>query len=117
MFLDHWDLALQPAAHEANLLIERLDYEHFTGDIVSEIRRRVSKCVAVVALLDEGNPNVFLEIGFAWGLGKPTILALHQDGNPPFDVRGHRILRYERIGVLKSIVARELAELAKQGIL
>jgi hypothetical protein len=115
-FLDHWELALQPAAHEANLLIERLDHEHFTGDIVAEIKNRISKCVAVVALLDEGNPNVFLEIGYAWGLGKPTILALNLASEPPFDVRGHKILRYARIGELKSIVSTELAGLAGQGI-
>jgi hypothetical protein len=36
-FLDHWELALQPAAHENNLLIERLDHESFVGDIVNEI--------------------------------------------------------------------------------
>jgi hypothetical protein len=116
-FLDHWDLALQPAAHEANLLIERLDYENFTGEIVSEIRNRISKCAAVVALLDEGNPNVFLEIGYAWGVGRPTILALYRESEPPFDVRGHKILRYGRIGELKAIVATELAGLARQGIL
>jgi hypothetical protein len=38
MFLDHWELMLLPAAHDANLLIAHLDHEHFTGDIVAEIR-------------------------------------------------------------------------------
>jgi hypothetical protein len=115
-FLDHWELALQPAAHEANLLIERLDYEHFTGEILSEIKNRIGKCAAVVGLLDEANPNVFLEIGYAWGLGKPTVLALHRESEPPFDVRGHKILRYGRIGELKVMATDALKDLAKKGV-
>jgi hypothetical protein len=82
-FLDHWELAFQPAAHDNGLLIERLDHETFLGDIVTEIRNRISKCVAVGALLDEGNPNVFLEVGYAWGVGKPTILVLGEASEPP----------------------------------
>jgi hypothetical protein len=116
-FLDHWELALQQAAHEANLLIERLDYEHFTGEIISEIKNRITKCAAVVGLLDEANPNVFLEIGYAWGLEKPTVLALHRESEPPFDVRGHKILRYGRIGELTVMATEALTELAKRGLL
>jgi hypothetical protein len=67
--------------------------------------------------LDEGNPNVFLEVGYAWGVERPTILALHETSEPPFDVRGHKILRYSRIGELKSMVAAELTGLSQQGIL
>lgn len=62
-YLDHWELAIQPAAHENNVIIERLDHTHFTGEIVSEIRTRIERSAAVVALLDENNPNVFLEVG------------------------------------------------------
>jgi hypothetical protein len=115
-FLDHWELALQPAAHENDLLIERLDHETFLGDIVTEIRNRISKCVAMVAMLDGGNPNVFLEVGYAWGVGKPTILVLAETSEPPFDVRGQRIVRYGRIGVLKSMLTAELRELASKGV-
>jgi hypothetical protein len=116
-FLDHWELALQPAAHENNLLIERLDHESFVGDIVTEIRNRITKSAAVVALLDGGNPNVFLEVGYAWGVGKPTILVLSETTDPPFDVRGQRIVRYGRIGALKTMLTAELKALASAGFL
>jgi hypothetical protein len=116
-FLDHWELALQPAAHENNLLIERLDHESFIGEIVAEIRNRITKCTAVIALLDGGNPNVFLEVGYAWGVGKPTILALSEAIEPPFDVRGQRIVRYGRIGALKVMLTNELKALASAGFL
>ena len=115
-YLDHWELAFQPAAHDNGLVIERLDHETFFGDIVSEMRNRISKCLAVVALLDGGNPNVFLEVGYAWGVGKPTILVLAETSEPPFDVRGQRIVRYGRIGALKAKLTAELKELGSKGI-
>lgn len=101
-FLDHWEYALQPAAHANNVVIERLDHEHFVGEILTEIRTRIERASAVIALLDENNPNVFLEVGYAWGVRKPTILALHTETQPPFDVSGHKLIRYNRIGDLRA---------------
>jgi hypothetical protein len=113
-FLDHWELALQPAAHENELLIERLDHDHFVGDVVAEIRKRIGNCRAVIALLDEGNPNVYLEVGYAWGIERPVILALGEGHSPPFDVQSQRIVRYGRIGELKNRLSLELKALKTQ---
>ncbi len=101
-FLDHWEFAIQPAAHANQVLIERLDHEHFLGEIISEIRTRIERASAVIAVLDENNPNVFLEVGYAWGVGKPKILLLHSQSNAPFDVSGHKLIRYNRIGELRT---------------
>jgi hypothetical protein len=35
---------------------------------------RMKKASGVLALITDAIPNVFLEIGFAWGMGKPTAL-------------------------------------------
>jgi hypothetical protein len=107
-FLDHWELALQPAAHENRFVIERLDHEHFTGDIVAEIRTRIERSTGVVALLDDHNPNVFLEVGYAWGVKKPALLLLREGVDPPFDVRGQRLIRYQRIAQMKTLLSAEL---------
>ena len=107
-FLDHWELAIQPAAHENNVVIERLDHAHFTGEIVAEIRTRIERASAVVALLDQNNPNVFLEVGYAWGVRKPAVLLLKEGQDAPFDVRSQRLIRYSRIGDLKATLSREL---------
>ena len=42
-FLDHWEFALEPAAHANNMIIERLDHEHFVGEILAEIRNRIDE--------------------------------------------------------------------------
>lgn len=107
-YLDHWELALQPAAHDNNIIIERLDHAYFTGDIVTEIRARIERSAAVVALLDAHNPNVFLEVGYAWGVRKPAILLLHDTHDPPFDVKNQRLIRYNRIGQLKTLLTTEI---------
>lgn len=110
-FLDHWEFALEPAAHSNNVVIERLDNEHFVGEILSEIRARIERASAVIALLDDNNPNVFLEVGYAWGVRKPTILALHVETLPPFDVSGHKLIRYKRLGDLRAQLEDSLAGL------
>ncbi|WP_135213167.1 hypothetical protein [Vitreimonas flagellata] len=114
-FRDHWDLAIQPASHECGYICERLDHEIFTGDIVAEIKNRIQKSRAVLALLDEFNANVFLEVGYAWGVGKPTILMLKDGVEAPFDVRAQSIVRYGRLRELKDRVRDVVTALDKQG--
>ena len=110
-YLDHWDLAVQPAAHANDLIVERMDHASYTGDIMEEIKRRISRSKGVIAVLDGLNPNVFLEVGYAWAKDIPTILILHQDSQVPFDVSGHKILRYNRLGELKNMLTREIQDL------
>ncbi|MGE3251431.1 MAG: hypothetical protein AB7L26_14435 [Hyphomonadaceae bacterium] len=114
-FRDHWDLAIQPASHECGYICERLDHEVFTGDIVAEIKNRIEKSRAILALLDEFNANVFLEVGYAWGVGKPTILMLKDGVEAPFDVRSQSIIRYRRLGELKDRVRDVVSALDRQG--
>lgn len=111
-YLDHWEFALEPAAHKNKVVIERLDHEHFVGEILTEIRTRIERASAVVAILDDNNPNVFLEVGYAWGIRKPAILALHEQCPAPFDVSGHKLIRYSRLGDL-----REQLEVSLRGLL
>lgn len=114
-FLDHWEFAIRAAAHEEGFVCERLDHEFFTGDIVTEIKNRIEKSRAVVALLDEFNANVFLEVGYAWGVNKPTLLILNESAEPPFDVRSQNIIRYARLVDLKESLSRAIKALSAQG--
>lgn len=116
-FRDHWDLAIQPASHECGYICERMDHEVFTGDIVAEIKTRIGKSQGVIALLDEFNANVFLEVGYAWGVGKPTVLMLKEGVEAPFDVRSQNIIRYQRLGELRDRVREVIGKLAQQGML
>ena len=68
---DVWEIAIQEACQVAGILCERVDEQAYTGDILGEITRRLRNGSGVLALLNDANPNVFLEIGFAWGWESP----------------------------------------------
>lgn len=112
---DHYYLAIRPAIEQNHILCIRLDQTEstFTGDIVEQIKRRIQTSALVVALLDDQNPNVYLEIGYAWGVGIPTILILHEEQKPPFDVQGARLLYYKRMHKLKEQLSDEIRKLIR----
>ncbi|NDJ76660.1 MAG: hypothetical protein GYB65_10410 [Chloroflexi bacterium] len=108
---DHYYLAIQPAVRETGLLCERMDLDTFTGDIMDHMLERIRTARLVIAVLDGANPNVYLEVGYAWGVQTPTVLIAHEEQGLPFDVRGHRVLMYDRIYRLKQMLQAELATL------
>jgi nucleoside 2-deoxyribosyltransferase len=113
---DVWDIAIRESCQAAGLLCERLDEEAYTGDILKQITSRLRKTSGVLAVLDDANPNVFLEIGFAWGTGKPTVLIAKKDTLLPFDVRGQKTIHYTSIANLRSLLKAELTSLKAQGV-
>jgi hypothetical protein len=112
---DHYYLAIRPAIEQNRVLCIRLDETEstFTGDIVEQIKRRIQSAALVVALLDGQNPNVYLEVGYAWGVGTPALLILHEEEKPPFDVQGARLLYYKRMHKLKEQLTDEIRKLLK----
>ncbi|NDJ76661.1 MAG: hypothetical protein GYB65_10415 [Chloroflexi bacterium] len=111
---DQFYLALQPCVREAGFLCERMDLDTFTGDIMQRMFERITSARLMIALLDGANPNVYLEIGYAWCAETPTILVAHADQMLPFDVRSHRVLIYDKIYQLKEMLTRELRRLVEE---
>ncbi|MFP4322719.1 MAG: hypothetical protein ACLFTK_09720 [Anaerolineales bacterium] len=112
---DHYYLALRPAITANGYLCIRLDQEEssFTGDIMEQVKSRIRDAALMVALLDNANPNVYLEVGYAWGVGTPAILILHEDQTPPFDVQGARLLFYRQMYKLKATLQAEIEALSQ----
>jgi nucleoside 2-deoxyribosyltransferase len=54
------------------------------------VRERIETSCGLIGLLNSGNPNVFLEIGYAWAKGIPTILVLKKGQEAPFNVKSQR---------------------------
>jgi hypothetical protein len=113
---DVWEIAIQESCQKAQILCERVDRQAYVGDILTEVVSRLKSANGVLALLDDANPNVFLEIGFAWGAGKPTVL-IAKNGTPlPLDVRGQKCIQYTSIANPRSLLAEELISLKAQGV-
>jgi len=92
----------------ASLLCERVDQAVFDGLIVQRIRERIDTAKVVIADLSMANPNVYLEVGYAWGRGRPTILLVRDVKELRFDVAASRCLVYKSIRDLEQLLTREL---------
>src|SRR5690606_510026 len=78
----------------AGLLCERVDQDVFSGDILARIRSRIETAAVVICDLSRQNPNVYLEVGYAWGHRRPTVLLVRDVKELRFDVQGQRCLPY-----------------------
>jgi len=101
---------IKGAVNNAGFLCERADQTHFTGDVIDQIKSRINHADLVIADLTQANPNVYLEVGYAWGCGKPTLLIVQEASELKFDVRGQRCLIYNSIRELEELLHKELED-------
>ncbi len=111
-FDDIYFYAIEPAVKAAGYHCERADTRCFSGDILDWIKGRIQSAALVIADMSTANPNVYLEVGYAWGFKRPTILLTRDLNDLRFDVRGQRCVTYKRIRDLEENLKRELAEMA-----
>ena len=105
---DVFHYGIQNAVNRAGYLCERADQIAFTGDILDLIKRRIKQASLLIADLTTTNPNVYLEVGYAWGLGKPTILIAQDAQDLKFDVKGQKCIIYTGIRELEEKLSEEL---------
>lgn len=112
-FDDRFHYGIQRAAESAGFLCERADLTSFVGDVLSWVRVRIASAAYVVADLTTANPNVYLEVGYAWGREVPTVLLVSDTQELRFDVRSQRCLVYDgSIRQLEELLTSELKALA-----
>jgi hypothetical protein len=106
---DVFELGIQEKVSGAGFLCERLDKTPFLGDVLDRIKRRIETASLVIADISGGNPNVYLEVGYAWGKGRPTLLIAKQEEVLKFDVQGQRCIKYKSIVDLRKQLDQWLA--------
>ena len=116
-YLDEYHIAFVESAHAHDFLCERLDLENYVGDVIDEIFRRISASAGVLALLNENNPNVFLEVGYAMALRKPVILVARDDLDVAFDLASQRRQTYTSIYKLREDLTGLIGDLKANGTL
>lgn len=114
-FSDLFEYGIQRPVRDLGFLCERADEDVFTGDVLDRIKAQIETSTAIIAVLTGANPNVYLEVGYAWGKGRPTILITDHAEDPRFDVRGQRYLKYQRIKDVEETLTRELRGLKERG--
>lgn len=111
-FDDHFHYGIQQAVNSAGYLCERADLAVFTGDVLVWVKERIESARLLVADLSTANPNVYLEVGYAWGKGIPTVLLARDATDLKFDVKGQRCLVYSSIRKLEELLTLELGQLS-----
>ncbi|MFB6177961.1 MAG: hypothetical protein ABEI99_12640, partial [Halobaculum sp.] len=84
---------------DRDILCERVDENVFTGSVTDQIRDRIESASLVVADMTNANPNVYLEVGYAWGSDVPVLLLTQDTDDLEFDVEHHNSLIYDRMGI------------------
>ena len=101
-FEDVYVFGISAPVNAFGYLSERVDLQSFTGDILTRIKERIETAILVIADLSGANPNVYLEVGYAWGRQRPTLLLVKKDADQlKFDVQGQKAIVYKSIKDLK----------------
>lgn len=115
-FNDLYYFAILPAIKAVDYQCIRLDKVSYTGDVIETIKARIRDAELVIAVLDNLNPNVFLEIGYAWGQNIPTLLLVSAEQlqeKLPFDVISQRYVGYDSIRQLAEHLPSEIRAILK----
>lgn len=114
---DVYHYGIERPIHDFGFLCARIDKEHFLGDIMERVKQRIESAPVVIAELTGANPNVYLEVGYAWGVRRPTIFLAKNSEELRFDTQGHRCITYDRIQDLEKSLLHELHGLRAAGVL
>ncbi|MGZ5437600.1 MAG: hypothetical protein ACXWIF_16285 [Pyrinomonadaceae bacterium] len=99
-FEDLYLFGIQGPIHAAGYLCERVDMSVFTGDIMDRIKSRIESASLVLAEVTGANPNVYLEVGYAWGRERPTLILVKEGEDLKYDISSQRCIRYKSINDL-----------------
>jgi hypothetical protein len=105
---DVYYYGIEGPVRSAGFVCERADLANYTGDVLTWVKKRIKEATLVIAELTTANPNVYLEVGYAWGIGIPTVLLAKDAVDLKFDIRGQRCLLYTRIKDLEEALTKEL---------
>ena len=91
---DAYELVIYPVVRELGFVCEHVGKAAFAGDVLERIRRGISSAGFMIADLTHARPNVYLEVGFAWGSGIPVVFLAKQGEQVHFDVSTHKCIYY-----------------------
>ena len=98
-------------------LCERVDQQKYTGAVLEKIKKEIDEAKLIVAVLTDSNPNVYLEVGYAWGKKKPTVLLIKKGEKPEFDLSSEKYIEYDTITQVEETLKREINGLKEKGII
>jgi hypothetical protein len=114
-FEDIYQFGIYAAVRRAGYVCEKVDESVFTGNIVDRITTGIQHAEFLVADLTLERPNVYLEVGFAWGLQRPVILVAREGQRLHFDLSHHKCIFYRTIGKLSESLEKTIRDMFGPG--
>jgi hypothetical protein len=114
-FEDIYEFGIYAAVRRCGYVCEKVDESVFTGNIVERIIDGIKNATFVIADMSEERPNVYLEVGFGWGLNKPVILVAKEGQKLHFDLSHHKCLFYKTIGKLSEQLEKTILQAFGRG--
>ena len=108
-FNELYSEVIKPTCEAFGYRVVRADDFYTSGLIIDDITRSIQECTLVIADVTPNNANVFYELGYAHGIGKPTILLSDRKRDRlPFDISGFRTIFYDNTIGGKGVVEARL---------
>ena len=87
---------IKPALKKAGVAPKRADEILGLNPVIEKIELAIAAAPICVAEVSEDNPNVWLELGYALALSRPTVIICEKSRRPklPFDVQHRSIIFY-----------------------
>ncbi|HBT88118.1 hypothetical protein [Desulfobacter sp.] len=87
---------VKPALEKAGVEPKRADEILGLSPVIEKIESAIAAAPICVAEVSEDNPNVWLELGYALALSRPTVILCEKEKRPklPFDVQHRSVIFY-----------------------
>jgi len=87
---------IKPALEKAGVAPKRADEILGLNPVIEKIESAIAAAPICLAEVSEDNPNVWLELGYALALSRPTVIICERSRRPklPFDVQHRSIIFY-----------------------
>ena len=108
---DVYQFGIYQTVRKCGYVCEKVDESIYAGSIVDRIVSGIESAEFVIADLTEERPNVYLEVGFAWGIKKPVILVAKEGQRLHFDLSHHKCIFYPTIGRLADQLEKSICNM------
>lgn len=100
-FDDVYKLGIKEVCAELDVHAERLDEQIFQENMLDRIYKEISRADLLIADMSQKNPNVYFEVGYAYGINQNVLHLTNDSDQIPFDLKHYPYIVYENISHLR----------------
>ncbi len=114
---DVFEYGIQSPVHAHGLLCQRYEdvaEDYFSEQVLTTIKENIDGARVVIIELTHADPGVYLQLGYTWGKGIPTILLLEKGEEFYFETPTD-VIRYQKIKDVETAISEVLDKLKADG--